>query len=82
MPDVDLAAQAAEMQRLREAQNAISDGYLYRDELMVAFALSNSVSRLDMALATGLAKSRVDQIIRETHSRIRSQSARVASALR
>jgi hypothetical protein len=34
---------------------------------MTAWALSNSLSRQDMAVATGLVKSRVDQIIRETY---------------
>jgi hypothetical protein len=34
---------------------------------MAAWALSNSLSREDMAIATGLAKSRVDQIIRESY---------------
>ena len=34
---------------------------------MTAWALSNSLSREDMATATGLAKSRVDQIVRENY---------------
>jgi hypothetical protein len=41
-------------------------GYRERDGLMTAWALSNSLSRQDMSVATGLVKSRVDQIIRET----------------
>ncbi len=33
---------------------------------MTAWVLSKSLSRGDMAIATGLAESRVDQIVRET----------------
>jgi hypothetical protein len=47
--------------------NEIPLGYQKRDGQMTAWALSNSVSRGDMAIATGLAKSRVDQIIRENY---------------
>jgi galactose-1-phosphate uridylyltransferase len=50
---------------LRELSNGIASAYRRRDELIQALALSNSLSREDMARATGLAKSRVDQIIRE-----------------
>ena len=46
---------------------------------MTAWALSNSLSRQDMAVATGLAKSRVDQIIRETYELERSLSARACA---
>jgi RHS repeat-associated protein len=55
------------MRELRAAQNKAAAGFRERDDLMTAWALSNSLSRQDMALATGLAKSRVDQIIRETY---------------
>ena len=58
-------AQAAEMRELRELQNRIADGYRQRDQRMAALALSNSLSRRDMARATGLVESRVNQIIRE-----------------
>jgi len=57
--------QVASMRELRELSNGIASAYRRRDELMKALALSNSLSREDMARATGLAKSRVDQIIRE-----------------
>jgi hypothetical protein len=46
---------------------------------MTAWALSNSVSREDMAIATGLAKSRVDQIIRENY--LASGSGKVAALM-
>ncbi len=68
------------MLRLREAQNRIASGYRERDEIMVALAMSNSLSRPDMAIATGLAKSRVDQIIRETYERDRALAARAMTA--
>jgi hypothetical protein len=74
--DVPFDSQAESMRQLREAQNGAALGYRERDDLMTAWALSNTLSRQDMALATGLAKSRVDQIIRETYDLERSNSAR------
>jgi hypothetical protein len=56
------------MRDLRAMHNEIPLGYQKRDGQMAAWALSNSLSREDMAIATGLAKSRVDQIIRETYA--------------
>ena len=53
------------MLELRLAQNQIPAGHVLRDGLMQAWSLSNTLSRHDMAVATGLAKSRVDQLIRE-----------------
>ncbi len=67
VPHVSLAAQAASMRRLRAMHNEIPLGYQRRDGQMTAWALSNSLSRADMAIATGLAKSRVDQIIRDNY---------------
>ena len=55
------------MRALRAIHNEIPLGYQKRDGQMTAWALSNSLSREDMASATGLAKSRVDQIIRESY---------------
>jgi hypothetical protein len=52
---------------MRALHNEIPPGYQRRDSQMTARALSNSVSREDMAIATRLAKSRVDQIIRENY---------------
>jgi hypothetical protein len=76
LPDIDLQPmdpvrgipldrQAASMRQLRAAHNRIADSFRERDLLMQAWALSHSLSRHDMAVATGLVKSRVDQIIRD-----------------
>jgi hypothetical protein len=64
------------MVRLRRIQQGIAIGYRDRDDRLVALATSNSLSRHDMALATGLAKSRIDQIIRETYTRDQAHAAR------
>jgi hypothetical protein len=68
VPHVPIEIQAASMRNLRAMHNEIPLGYQKRDGQMTAWALSNSLSREDMAIATGLAKSRVDQIIRETYA--------------
>ena len=68
VPHVPTEVQAASMRNLRAIHNEIPLGYQKRDGQMTAWALSNSLSREDMAIATGLAKSRVDQIIRETYA--------------
>ena len=57
VPGVALRVQLDHMEELREAQNDIAAGFLRRDQLMQAWALSNTLSREDMAVATGLAKS-------------------------
>jgi hypothetical protein len=67
--DVSLESQAEKMQELRAAQNRGARGYGERDNLMVAWALSNTLSRADMAVAIGRAPSRVNQIIRSTSAR-------------
>src|SRR4051794_33079783 len=67
--DVPIDVQAGHMRELRGAQNQIADGHAVRDGLMHAWALSSTLSRHDMAVATGLAKSRVDQLIREAAER-------------
>jgi hypothetical protein len=67
------------MRRLRAPHNRAALGYRERDDLMTAWSLSNSLSRHDMAVATGLVKSRVDQIIRETLELERSRSARACA---
>ncbi len=46
------------MRALRAMHNEIPLGYQRRDGHMTACALSNTVIREDMAIATGLAKSR------------------------
>ena len=67
------------MRELRRLSNAVADAYFARDDKMLALALSESLSRADMARATGLNKSRVDQIIREMADRY--PSLRLRSAL-
>lgn len=67
--DVSLESQADKMRELRAAQNRGARGYRERDDLMVAWALSNTLSRADMAVAIGRAPSRVNQIIRSTAAR-------------
>lgn len=69
VPGAPIAVQVEHMRELREAQNQIADAHAIRDGLMHAWALSNTLSRHDMAVATGLAKSRVDQLIREATER-------------
>jgi len=67
------------MRKLRAMHNEIPLGYQRRDGQMTAWALSNSLSRRDMAIATGLAKSRVDQIIRDEY--LASGSGKVATLI-
>lgn len=61
----DYARQVESMREIRELTNDVAGAYRRRDELFHALALSNSLSRQDMARAAGLNKTRVDQIIRE-----------------
>lgn len=61
----DYARQVESMREIRELTNNVAAAYRRRDELFHALALSNSLSRQDMARAAGLNKTRVDQIIRE-----------------
>jgi hypothetical protein len=77
--DVPLESQTEAMRELRAAHNRAALGYRERDGLMTAWALSSSLSRQDMAIATGLAKSRVDQIIRETYEHERALTARACA---
>jgi hypothetical protein len=67
VPSISIESQEAKMKELRAAHNKAALGYRERDDLMTAWVLSNTLSRQDMARATGLAKSRVDQIVRETY---------------
>lgn len=62
---VDHDVQAQSMRLLRQLHNEIPNGYINRDRKMQAWALSNSLSRHDMARAIGVHKTRVDQIVRE-----------------
>jgi hypothetical protein len=83
VPNVSLASQAEKMRELRAAQNRGASGYRERDDLMVAWTLSNTLSRADMAVAINRAPSRVNQIIRataarDTEARTRELHARAA----
>jgi hypothetical protein len=79
VPHVPIDVQAESMRRLRALHNEIPLGYQRRDGQMTAWAVSNSLSRADMALATGLARSRVDQIVRDNYAA--SGSGRVDALL-
>lgn len=81
IPDVSIESQRAKMVELREAQNGIADRFEQRDRLMQAWAGSNTLSRHDMAAATGLAKSRVDQLIRELTERDMAMATAAGRAL-
>jgi hypothetical protein len=65
VPHVSVTTQAESMRKLRAMHNQIPNGVIRRDRQMQAWALSNSLSRHDMAIAVGMHKSRVDQIIRD-----------------
>jgi hypothetical protein len=65
VPGVSRKRQAEAMRELRAMHNEIPTGFIRRDRQMQAWALSNSLSRQDMAIAVGMHKSRVDQIIRD-----------------
>jgi len=83
VPGVPIAVQTAHMHELRKAQNRIADAHAERDGLMHAWALSNTLSRHDMAVAAGLAKSRVDQLIREAAEKdVARRNAAAAKRLR
>jgi hypothetical protein len=66
---VDPELQGETLRELRGLSNSIADAYLARDDRIFALALTGRFSRSDIALATGLNKSRVDQIIREMSRR-------------
>jgi hypothetical protein len=65
VPGVPLERQVESMRELRAIHNEIPNAFIRRDRQMQAWALSNSLSRQDMAIAVGMHKSRVDQIIRD-----------------
>jgi hypothetical protein len=53
------------MREIRVLSNNIAGAYRERDQLLAALALSQSLSRADMARAAGLSKPRIDQILYE-----------------
>lgn len=77
-PGMEPSQQAEHMRELRSRHNRIAYGYSDRDELMLALATSNALSRRDIAVATGLVESRVNQIVRElaeAHQQFRNAAA-------
>jgi hypothetical protein len=58
--------------RPAKLHNEIPLGYEKRDGQMTPWALSNSLTREHMAVANGLAESRVDEIIRERVTSLRA----------
>jgi hypothetical protein len=75
---VPIEVQAESMRKLRAMHNEIPNSTIHRDRQMQAWALSNSLSRHDMAVAVGLVKSRVDQIIRDLTLLDQARKAREA----
>lgn len=75
---IPVEVQAESMRKLRAMHNEIPKSTIHRDRQMQAWALSNSLSRKDMALAVGLVKSRVDQIIRDLTLLDQARNAREA----
>lgn len=63
-PGVKPKDQVRFMMELNGAASSISSTYQRRNDLIHALSLSGTLSRRDMARATGLNKSRIDQIIR------------------
>jgi hypothetical protein len=61
----DYLDQVEAMHEIRELTNEIARSYRRRDERLYELAMSNRLSREDMARAAGLTKARIDQIVRE-----------------
>jgi len=90
LPDEDLmptyvpvgesaTARAAAMRELHKLSNRIPQTIRERDELLLAYATSQSLSRRDMATACGLTEGRVQQILTELSQRDqRIRNARAA----
>lgn len=80
---VDPTYQGETLKRLRELENAGRTARFERDDLIVANALSNSLSRPDMGHAIGVSRSRIDQIISSHYAMLQERrnaalAARVA----
>lgn len=54
-----------QMHQLRALHNAVADAYTARDEFIYQRAVKHDLSRPDMAIACGMNKSRIDQIIEQ-----------------
>ena len=65
LSDVPIERQAQAMEGIRALSNAVAESYEARDAEMERLASSNSLSRWDMAIAAGINRSRVDQILRD-----------------
>lgn len=84
---VDPTYQAETLKRLREFENTGRRARFERDDLIVANALSNSLSRRDMGRAIGVSRSRIDQIISSHYAMLQERrniegAARVARHMR
>ena len=62
-PGVDRERQRETLQQLYDLEMASRSARDERDELILANALSHSLSRGDMGRAVGLSRSRIDQLI-------------------
>lgn len=78
---VDPTYQAEALKRLRELENTGRAARFERDDLIVANALSNSLSRRDMGRAIGVSRSRIDQII-SSHYAMLQERRNIAGAVR
>jgi hypothetical protein len=76
---VDPDRQADSMRQLRDLENRGRLAEQERNGLMYALALSNSLSRPDMARAIGVSRSRVDQLLREHHDLLEARRAAEAA---
>lgn len=76
----DYEGQVESMRKIRELSNSIATAHRERDQLMAALALSNSLSRPDMARAAGLSKARIDQILFEVAEEHRQRHQREGEA--
>ncbi len=76
---VPLEVQAESMRELRRMREQPEHPHELPDQL-VALANSNSLSRADMAVATGYALDQVNEIIRETVERDQTMKARALKA--
>jgi hypothetical protein len=77
---VDPEVQAETLRRLRRLENDGRLARFERDDLIVANALSNSLSRPDMARAIGVSRSRVDQIISRHYALLQEHRNAAAAA--
>jgi hypothetical protein len=70
---VDQESQAESMRELRALENAGRAARWLRDDRLVALAMSNSLSRPDMARSIGMSRPRVDQLIADHYKRLQDE---------